>query len=326
MNSAVDIEERAACWLARRQEPGWSAADAAQLDAWLRESTAHEVAFLRLEYGWSKVDRLSVLRRPPVPRQESDVGIRPALATRRTRRLLSWSAAAAVLLLSVTLLFLYRDLLTADVYATAVGGHEVVPLPDGSRIELNTNTRVRTNFTPQARRVWLERGEAYFDVAREASRPFIVYAGDRRVTVLGTKFSVRLDPDANRVRVAVAEGRVQLDELHVKESVPPIIAIGGDKVIAEGTSMRLQSRSQEIVATDLSWRQGLLRFDQTTLAAAAAEFNRYNRKRLVVEPAAADIRIGGSFEAANVDGFARLLHDGFGLHVLESDGEIRISQ
>ena len=231
-----------------------------------------------------------------------------------------------MVLLSIALLYTYGDLFTRDLYATAIGGHEIVPLPDGSRIELNTDTRVRTSFSEATRSVWLERGEAYFDVARDPSRPFVVYAGNRRVTVLGTKFSVRLDPDANRVQLAVAEGRVQLEELRVSEPAPPMIAIGGEKVIAEGTSLRVESRSGKILATDLSWRQGLLTFDQTTLAAAADEFNRYNRKQLVVEPAAAEIRIGGSFEAANVDGFVRLLHDGFGLNVAESDSEILISE
>jgi transmembrane sensor len=325
MSSTMDIEERAAHWLVRRQEPQWNAADQAQLDAWLRESTLHEVAFLRLEYGWNKVDRLTVLRRPPVPRHEIEE-VRPAPAHRSARRPLAWFAAAAMVLLSVALLYTYGDLFTRDLYATAIGGHEIVPLPDGSRIELNTDTRVRTSFSEETRSVWLERGEAYFDVARDPSRPFVVYAGNRRVTVLGTKFSVRLDPNANRVQLAVAEGRVQLEELRVSEPAPPMIAIGGEKVIAEGTSLRVESRSGKILATDLSWRQGLLTFDQTTLAAAADEFNRYNRKQLVVEPAAAEIRIGGSFEAANVDGFVRLLHDGFGLNVAQSDSEILISE
>lgn len=326
MRSALEIEERAAHWLARRQEPQWSAADQAELDAWLRESTAHEVAYLRLEYGWSKVDRLAALRRPPTP--ADPIGARPPTVRRHRlgRRPLAWSAAAAALLLSVVMLVSYEDLLRRDVYATSIGGHEVVRLTDGSRIELNTDTRVRTDFTPQARSVWLERGEAYFEVAHEPSRPFIVYAGDRRVTVLGTKFSVRLDPNANRIQLAVTEGRVQLEELRPQVPAPPMIAIGGDKVIADGTSMRVESRSVKAVASDLSWRQGLLAFDQTTLADAAEEFNRYNRTRLVVEPTAADVRIGGSFEATNIDAFARLLQQGFGLQVVESDGEIRVSE
>jgi transmembrane sensor len=326
MRSALEIEERAAHWLARRQEPEWTAADEAGLDAWLRESTAHEVAYLRLEYGWSKTDRLAALRRPLAAPQPDDVRLPSARRHRVLRRPLAWSAVAATLLLSVVLLVSYEDLFPRDVYTTGIGGHEVVPLPDGSRIELNTDTRVRTDFTPQARSVWLERGEAYFEVAHEPSRPFIVYAGGRRVTVLGTKFSVRVDSNANRVRLAVTEGRVQLEELRPRVPAPPMIAIGGDKVIAEGTSMRVESRSVKAVSIDLSWRQGLLTFDQTTLAAAAEEFNRYNRRRLVVEPTAAHIHIGGSFEAANVDAFARLLQQGFDLRVVESGDEIRISE
>src|SRR5690606_17527285 len=107
--------------------------------------------------------------------------------------------------------------------------------------------------------------EAYFEVAREPERPFVVYAGGRRVTVLGTKFSVRLDTDANRIQLAVTEGRVKLEELRAKEPAPPLIAVGGDKVIAEGASMRVAARSTESVSRELSWREGLLRFDQTTL-------------------------------------------------------------
>ncbi len=326
MRSALEIEEHASRWLVRRQEPGWSAADQAELDTWLRESTAHEVAYLRLEYGWGKVGRLAALRRPPDPVAPEGSRPRAVRAQRLYRRPLAWSAAAAALLLGVALLVSYEALFTPDVYATGIGGHKVVRLPDGSRIELNTDTRVRTDFTPQTRSVWLERGEAYFDVAHEPLRPFSVYAGGRRVTVLGTKFSVRVDPDANRIQLAVAEGRVQLEELRPQMSAAPMIAIGGDKVIAEGTSMRVESRSVAAVSIDLSWRQGLLTFDQTTLAEAAEEFNRYNRRRLVVAPTAADIHIGGSFEAANVEAFARLLQQGFGLQVVESGEEIRVSE
>lgn len=342
MRSALEIEERAARWLARRQEPEWSAGDQAQLDAWLREATAHEVAYLRLEYGWGKVDRLAALRRPPAPGDDAvshgddavslqaEEPIRePSPSGRRhwlRRRPLAWSAAAAALVLTVAMLVHYEDLLTRDVHATSIGGHEIVRMSDGSRIELNTDTRVRTEFTARARSVWLEHGEAYFEVAHDPSRPFSVYAGDRRVTVLGTKFSVRVDPNANRIQLEVTEGRVQFEELRSQVQAPPMVATRGDKVIVEGTSLRIESRSVENFSTDLGWRQGLLIFDETTLAEVAEEFNRYNRTRLVVTPTVADIRIGGSFEAANVDAFARLLRQGFGLEVVESDGEIRVSE
>ena len=335
MNSALEIEQRAACWLARRQEPDWTETDQAGLDAWLRQSTAHEVAFLRLEYGWSKVDRLAALRRPRMPGDDAvsypAEGSQPAqpLPVRRQRprrRWVAWSAVAAAVLVSVFGLLQYEDLLRRDVYSTGIGGHEVVRMSDGSRIELNTDTRVRAEYTEQARIIWLERGEAYFEVAHDPARPFSVYAGGRRVTVLGTKFSVRLDPEADRMQLAVTEGRVQLEELREQVQVPPMVATRGDKVIVDGTRARLESRSVEDVSSDLSWRQGLLVFDETTLAQAANEFNRYNRTRLIVAPAVAEIRLGGSFEAANVDAFARLLQQGFGLQVIASGSEIHVSK
>lgn len=327
MESALEIEERAALWLVRRQEAGWSTADQARLDAWLRESTAHEVAYLRLESGWGKVERLAALRRSPMPSpQPSDTHGPAHLWSRIGSHPGAWGIAAAGLLLGLVILAIYQRSLPSNVYATDVGGHEIVRLADGSRIELNTDSRVQVDLTGQARTVWLRRGEAYFEVAREPSRPFVVYAGSRRLTVLGTKFSVRLDPDAHRVQLAVAEGRVRLEGLGPEAESQPLIAVGGDRAVAVGSSTRLESRSVEAVSNHLSWRRGLLTFDQTTLIDAAGEFNRYNRTRIVIEPGAADIQIGGRFEATNVDAFARLLEDGFGLQVVESDSEIRVSR
>ncbi len=327
IESALEIEERAAHWLVRRQEAKWGAADQARLEAWLRESTAHEVAYLRLEAGWGKVERLAALRRSPIPpTQPRRTGRPPRVKSRIGSHPGAWGIAAAGLLLGLVILAVYQRSPANRVYATDVGGHEIVRLADGSRIELNTGTRVQVDLTSQARTVRLLRGEAYFEVAHDRSRPFVVYAGGRRLTVLGTKFSVRLDPGANRVQLAVAEGRVQLEGLQPQSDSQPMIAIGGDRAVAEGSSMRLESRSLAAVSDDLSWRRGLLTFDQTSLTAAAEEFNRYNRTRIVIEPAAAAIQIGGRFEAKNVDAFARLLQTGFGLQVVESDGEIRVSR
>jgi transmembrane sensor len=212
--------------------------------------------------------------------------------------------------------------LARKAYVTEVGGHATVPLADGSRIELNTDTKVRAALEETERAVWLDRGEAYFEVAKDASRPFVVYAGDRKITVLGTKFSVRRQGD--RVVVAVAEGKVRLDS--VRRQKPPAVVTGGDVVIANAAATLVTPKSLERVESELAWRRGLLMFDKASLVEAAAEVNRYNRKKLVVEDeTAAAIRITGSFEAENVDAFARLLREAFGLSVVEEDGEIRIS-
>ena len=320
MSDAVRIEDQAARYLLRRQEAQWSAADQAELDAWLEASTAHEVSYLRLEHGWRKVERgvaldgMGKIRAP-----------HPALSSRSSARGRTpkwfWAMAASVV---VTVGAWYGGLLDdigRPAYATQIGGHQTVPLPDGSRIELNTNSRVRTDIDDKARTVWVDRGEAYFDVAHDASRPFIVNVGDRRITVLGTKFSVRRDAD--RVLLTVTEGRVQLD---APQAAAPAVVKGGDTAIADGANTRVETVAPERLAQDLSWRQGILTFDQTTLAEAASEFNRYNRKQLHIADAAADVRIGGSFESTNVDAFVRLLEEGFGLKAADTSDDIRITR
>jgi len=308
------IEERAALWRHRQEQPGWSADDQALLDAWLEESTAHRVAWLRIEYGWQKVGRLASLRSPAAP---------ATTARRRLSRFWRPTAMAAGLALAIGLGSLVAtDSFTRHAYVTEVGGHATVPLADGTKIELNTNTKLRASLAEKQRTVWLDRGEAYFEVAHDASRPFVVYAGARKVTVLGTKFSVRRDGD--RVVVAVVDGRVRVDE--VKEKKPPAIVTRGDTVIAEPAATLVTPKSIDRVESELAWRRGLLEFDKSTLGDAAQEINRYNRKQLVVEdPQAGAIRITGSFEAENVDAFARLLRQAFGLNVQENGDEIRIS-
>lgn len=320
---AAEIEDRAAHWLARRDTSEWTEEDRAALDAWLVESTAHRVAYLRLESVWRRADRLGSLRIPEIAEGTS----KPAPATATWVRWLAAGLAIAAVLGAAALALDNPGLwvgIGQKSYATKIGGHETVPLPDGSRLELNTDTRLRAAVDAQSRAVWLDRGEAYFEVVHDESRPFVVYAGPRRVTVLGTKFSVRRDGD--QVEVAVIEGRVQVDAAEKTKDVAPSIITRGDIAVAKGDSLLVAPKSVEKVTEELSWRHGMLVFEQSTLAEAVGEFNRYNRKKLVViDPKAASMRIGGSFEAANVDAFVRLLERGFRLRVEDRGDEIAIS-
>lgn len=314
--SADQIEERAARLLLSREEPGWSEADEAALDAWLEENPAHKVAFWRLEHGWAKTGRLASLRPARTPQR----GGAPSPAWRP----IAIAASIAAVGIAGVLGFGATNM-GAATYRTEIGGHESVPLKDGSRVELNTDTRLRAAISARGRRVWLERGEAYFEVAHDASRPFVVDAGARKVTVLGTRFSVRRDRD--RVTVAVVEGRVRIDPTRPSAAAQAKVVGAGDLVVAQGPSILVAPKSKEKVASGLSWRRGMLTFDQITLAEAAAEFNRYNVKSLVItDPAAAKMRVGGAFEADNVQAFARLLHSAYGLQVQETEDEVKISR
>ena len=318
MSAALQTEEAAARWLLRQEDGEWSQEDQAELDAWLQAATENKMAYWRLEHGWRKVDRMAALRGAPIP-------ARPERRWLGDWRPAAVAASIAACLLAGALIWSPAGLLSHRSYQTEVGGRETVPLADGSKVELNTQTRLRAAVTARSREVWLDKGEAYFEVAHDPSRPFVVHAGAKTVTVLGTKFSVRRNGD--QVEVAVVEGRVRVADTASVAAMPPPVLTRGDTAIADGPSMIVAAKSVERVASELSWRQGLLTFDQSTLADVAGEFNRYNRKKLVV--AAGDVaqtRIGGSFEAENVDAFARLLQRAYGFRV-DDDGEtVKISQ
>lgn len=312
------VENQALDWLIRRDEPGWSDGDQAEFEGWISESMANRAAWLRAEHGWAKADRVRSLG-------DWDEGRN---TEHRARRWLPMAIAASLLLTigiggySLIPRFSHRSQAQEARIDTPVGGRKIVSLADGSRIELNTQSVVRTAIDEKSRDVWLDSGEVYFEVRHRDGEPFVVHAGRRTITVLGTKFSVRRDED--RVTVNVIEGRVRVDDGQGRDTSAAIIT-AGDTAIARGGSTLIAPKSEERVESALAWRDGMLSFNLIPLSDVAAEFNRYNRTQLSVDPSAANIPIGGTFQASNVDAFARLLHDAYGLKT-EQDGErIRIS-
>jgi transmembrane sensor len=308
--SAEETERLAAQWLAR-EDRGLSVEDALMRDAWLAQSTLNRVAWLRLKAGWMRAERLAALR-----------GLAPDMRKGSRPRLLLAIAACLALMVVGGALVAWNFAAKEQVFATGVGGMQAVRLADGSRMELNTSTRVHADVTPARRTVTLESGEVYFDVVHDARHPFTVYAGNRRITDLGTKFSVYRNADD--VRVLVREGRVRVDILDKPEVDAPVVAEAGHAVITRGGETLVMAKPD--IANDLSWRSGMLVFSQQPLGEAAEQFNRYNSRKIVVEGEARKIRIGGSFKADNVDVFVLLLHQGFGLSVNDQGKRITVSR
>jgi transmembrane sensor len=313
MMSMAEIEARAARWLLRREEPEWSETDEIALDAWLAEATAHRLAYYRLELGWRKADRLAALRRP------AGHGSRTWIDRRRTAMI-----AASIAIAAGVAGVLWTQPHGPTRYTTDVGAHRTVTLADGSQVQLNTATRLRASIDRGTRTVWLDSGEAYFEVTHQAGRPFVVHAGDRRVTVLGTKFSVRRL--GSEVKVTVLEGRVRVEGPAGSGGMQQTVVDPGAELLAQGVSTVVVKTGVDKVATELSWRSGILSFEGTSLGDAVAEFNRYNAEQITVDPNASAVRIGGVFDPSNAEGFVRLLHEAYGLRVERSGDRIRISQ
>lgn len=317
MSKAEEIEARAAGYVMRRSEPGWSDAEERELQQWLTESMMHKAAFWRLEQGWTRLDRVVVLREPPSPKTK-------LWRSRHFFRALA--AGLAVIVCGASFLAYVNQTPVAPTtvaYSTPQGAHRIVALPDHSIVELNTGSAIESAVDARRRQVYLRRGEAYFEVVHDRTRPFVVQAGGQQITVLGTKFSVRMDDD--KVTVAVLEGRVRLQS-NVEVPEPASELGRGDLAIAEGSEVLITRGSVARIEDQLAWRNGLIRFGGATLASVAAEFNRYNAKKLVVvDPRAAEISLGGTFHSSNIDGFVHLLQHVYGLHVEATDHEIRIS-
>jgi transmembrane sensor len=167
-----------------------------------------------------------------------------------------------------------------------------------------------------ARVIELERGEAFFEVAPDAARPFIVKAGTKRIIAVGTQFAVRRDGD--NVRVTVSEGAVRF-ETDARVS-PPVLA-AGTIARAERDAVLVQKPGAAEIEQSLTWRTGILTFRDTPLAAAVAEFNRYNTRKIVIEdPAIAAVQVGGVFRSTNLDPFVHLLEEAFPIRASE-EGE-----
>lgn len=320
MSALSAIDERAADWIAARDRASatgaWTPERQASLDAWLAESTAHRVAWLRLDTAWRQADRLQVLKST---RQRA--GPTPALRS-PVPRYAPWAAAVGIACAMGLFLAVQTPWRSAPQrYAADLGAREIVALKDGSHVTLNTATQVRAGLTSNQREVWLDRGEAFFEIAHDAAHPFVVHAGPNDITVLGTRFSVRREGDS--VRVAVSEGRVQV----ASGKAPPTILVRDDTALSEPGNVLVTHRTPEQIQANLGWLQGKLVFRELTIGDAVREFNRYNHRRMVVDdPDVSRIEIGGVFDANNVDAFARLLQAGFGLDVQTRGDEIHVGK
>lgn len=336
MDSLQHIKDTAAQWVARRHGVDWTPADAAALEVWLDTSMGHRVEYLCHEKTWRDTSRLKVLGAgttsdviPSIDQWQASPYFKhvrrdavasnasrslPAAQVQQTSKVKSWLswAAAALFLLTCGAGYMGWSQLGGPVYSTATGITTAVPLPDGSKVTLNTDSEIRLAVTEQVRAVELKQGEAFFEVVPDPMRPFVVTAGQKRIVVLGTKFSVRRD--GNSVRIIVTEGKVKSDDV--------VLTAGA---VANTRHDKLVVEQQPLLKAEalLSWREGYLLFDEVTLAEAVAEFNRYNTHKFVIQDAAiADVPVTGHFRSTSVEPFARLLEEGFPVKVTRTKDRI----
>lgn len=324
-------------WFTRRQRDGWSVQDEAAFQTWLRADASHRQAYAQWESHWKALDRIDAdavahLRRN-LARDKAQqgaaapVGVDGAPPRAYTpmppRR--RWLMPALGMALGVTLVcgtgvlawnHWQAQPVFAQTFSTPRGKQIEATLPDGSRLRLDTATRLTVTYYRQRREVALFDGQAVFAVQADAARPFQVAAGPVDVTVVGTRFSVRHTPALpgnDGVRVAVEQGVVR---------VARRTGTLGDARPGEGEAIQLTAGEQVVVRADgqlaapapvpsegiAPWRDSRLSFVNTPLAQALAELERYGSTGLTVQdPAVAALRLSGTFDPRDTQTLRQVL-------------------
>ncbi len=315
--SARRDERRAAEWLARLNRPVVAQDDLAAFRRW-REDPGNDAAYHDLQLLWRRSGALS-----------ADPDIRAALAetarpkTRpyavRPRWMLAGPVTAAALLLVIGgATFASRP----DTYVTSVGERSTIRLADGSTVQLDTDSRLEARWSRGARRLRLVRGQALFDVAHDAARPFVVAAGSLQVTATGTRFDVRRE--AGGGKVTLLQGRVVV---RASETSKATWTLTPGQEAASGPRPTPPRPADPELAT--GWTTGRLTFRDTSLEDALAEANRYSRVQMRLQPDArlAAVRVDGVFTAGDSAALAQALGDLYDLKTdRQANGDLVLSR
>lgn len=318
---ADPIGDAAVDWLMRRP---FSEADANAFETWLAEAPEHRQAYDETEWLWAAAAAAEGQPRVEARRRQL---LRSIEWSRPSRRAIAAGLAAAAIGLGGLGAYWVTapKPLATQSFRTAVGQQATVSLPDGSEVTLNTDTVVRTRADGDRRLVYLERGQAYFKVAKDRRHPFVVTAAGRTVTALGTAFDVRVDGGA--LKVVLVEGKVRV------ESAKPVVS----RPVATDQATEMSAGSQLLAPDDADWRltrtdtaretswlHRQIVFDDEALGDIVDEMNRYTEKKMVIDdPVLAQRRLSGIYAAGDLGAFSEALR-GYGVAELKEDPEGRV--
>ena len=308
------IAEAAQDWFLRLASGAATEADLAGFRAWRDADPRHADAFEEVRDLWNDIDALEPAF---APGKEPGTANRADVQTRRPttqgRRVVVWGGLVAACLAFLAVFLTDLSILLKADHSTGAGEQAEVRLPDGSTAYLNTDSALALSYSESGRQVVLLRGEAFFEVARDAARPFAVQALEGRTTAVGTAFAVRLRADT--AVVTVTEGRVRV--------VAPSAAASGETLAAgqqvayrEGASPGRVGTVDAIRAT--AWRQGAIVIDNRPLAEAIAEIDRYRPGRILLLRDTSQLSpITARLSVASLDSGLRALAATHGLKVTQ---------
>lgn len=311
------VDDAAARWAIRLDAGDLGSDEQAALDAWLALAPRHEGALLRAQGALAYLDRGRALagqaelhdHEPEHPRWR--IGRRGVLA-----------GAGAGVAATLAGFFLLRP--SPFVVDSGIGEIRRVPLADGSLATLNTTSRIAVAMASERRTVTLTEGEAWFRVAPDKRRPFVVEAGEIRVQAVGTAFSVRRRGEG--ADILVTEGTIETWVVG-REGSRKRISAGSRGFVSEAQPAIEVAAAPQEIERQLAWRSGELALDGETLAYAVGEINRYNVRKLVIaDPALGAEPLVGYFRTTEPENFGRAVAAMTGAKVVVEGDVIRLEK
>ena len=326
--------EHAAELLLAVQSEGAPAEAFAEMLAWCDADPANKLAMERMEEAWAvagDVEAVNLRSNGPGSTKESRNWRRLGQAIfGESRRMAIGAAAFTVLMVAVGLAVLGSHAVVGNRFsgagerlATTRGAQETAKLPDGSAVDIGAKSAISVVYSPQNRTVFAEDGEAFYHVAKDRNRPFVVRAGPLTVTAVGTAFNVRRVGES--VSVIVTEGTVDVrvdqgtetDATSVPQMISAIRAEAGQRVVFDRGRL---SQSPGTVAPDVAtgWREGRLQFIDEPLRLVVATVNRYSERELLIsDPSIEELRFTGTVFENGIDTWLQGVATVFPVRIVE---------
>ncbi|GAA6206278.1 MULTISPECIES: FecR domain-containing protein [Thalassotalea] len=317
------IKQQARTWV-RCLNRGLTDSEKPQLIAWLNQNPLHHQALYKATSVFDNIKELNELN-----------GVFPLEKNDRLSGLSAKSLFLIMLLLSLMAILLGQSISTISVfpaenqmmnYQTRIGEQHEFLLPDGSKVTLNTHSKITVNYNKNHRNIHLLYGEALFDVAKDKTRPFTVNTGNKSFTALGTVFNIQKNNELD-MELYVSEGQVlvsnqlpskklaSLIETERAKHDSSMIITDGEKTVIENKQQQATfSLSQAQAEQELSWQQGMLIFSGETLKEALSEVSRYNKIQFeIANDDVSKIKIAGYFKAGDINGLLESLANNFNI-------------
>lgn len=322
-DSSVEIdipsaEQQAHEWMVLLNDDNVKSSDRTRFERWLAIGQEHQQAWRETERIWQQACELQALKRQVQP-GHSDTNITSSsnVAIFRQRRATTAGllAAAACLLLAIGLWIPSPDTHRGVSYASTTGETRQIHLPDGSIIALGADSQIELRLTPERRQVTLLRGEAFFDVAKDPKRPFMVDAIHTSISVLGTRFNVnRLN---ERAKISVESGLVAVKNTLTDTQLE---LNAGDHVVSKISG--LSNITRQDADKSGAWRHGLRLYFDAPLSDVIADFNRYSARPIqLATPELATLNLTAVFPTDNIDMMIHSLQDVLPIN-LQDNGEV----